>query len=96
MPLYSQAKKSRFQTFGEALPSPGFDDAILERVLVADRVDLVRRRLAEHPAQVDEVGLRAGLFGGLDALPFGSECGWRQGRFTHAVGIRLMCVPFGN
>ncbi len=65
---------------GEAVPSPGLGDPLLEGVLGADRVGLVRRRLAEHPAEVDEVLLGAGLLRGRHAAPLLGEGGRGQGR----------------
>jgi len=63
---------------GEADSPVRLDDPLLERVLGADRVGFVRRRLAEHPAEVDEVGLGGGLLGGLDTPPLGGERGRRD------------------
>jgi ABC-type sugar transport system substrate-binding protein len=58
----------------------GLDDPLLECVLGADRVRFVGRRLAEHPAEVDEVFLGRGLLRGRDAAPLRRERRGRQAR----------------
>jgi hypothetical protein len=65
---------------GEAVAAGGLGDALLEGVLGADRVGLVGRRLAEHPAEVDEVLLGGGLLRRGHAAPLGRERARRQGR----------------
>ena len=57
-PLYSQAKQCRFQTSAHAVAAGILPSAPLEAVRFADWIGLGRRRLAQQPAQVDEVFLR--------------------------------------
>jgi len=46
----------------------------------------VRRRLAEHPAEVDVMFLGAGRLGGRHAAPIGRERAWCQGRLGRHAG----------
>ncbi len=65
---------------GEAVTSAELLGTLLERVRVAGRIGLVRRRHAEHPAQVDEVLLGGGPLGPLGAGPLGGELARRHRR----------------
>ena len=65
---------------GEAVAAGGLGDALLEGVLGAGGVGLVGGRLAEHPAQVDEVLLGGGLLRGRHAAPLRRERAGCQGR----------------
>jgi hypothetical protein len=65
---------------GGAVPSPALGDALLERVVVTGGIGLVRRGLAEHPTQVDEVRLRRRLLRCGHAAPLLDERGRCQGR----------------
>ena len=65
---------------GEAVAAGGLADPLLEGVLGAGRIGLVGGRLAEHPAEVDEVLLRGGLLRGRHAAPLRRERARRQGR----------------
>ena len=70
---------------GEAVMAIELLGALLEGVPGAGRVGVGGRRLAEHPAQVAEVGLGRRPLAGRDAAPFGGElggghpCGWLRG-----------------
>ena len=69
---------------GEAVSPTRLGDGLLEGVVVAGRVGLVGRRLAEHPAQVDEVFLGGGLLLRLVVAPLLGELARCQGRLGHA------------
>lgn len=58
---------------GEAAAADGLLEGLLEGIRGTGRVCLGRSRLAEHRAQVEEVGLGGRTFGRLDAAPPGGE-----------------------
>ena len=68
-PLYSHAKQWRFPHVRPAFASGVLQRAALEAVAVPLGVRLRRSRLAEQPAQVDEVLLRRGAFLQLRGVP---------------------------
>jgi len=77
----------------EPVAAGGLGDGLLEGVGLAGRIRLVGRRLAEHPAQVDEVFLGGGLLLRRVVAPLLGELARRQGRLGHGPLPRLFKKP---
>jgi hypothetical protein len=58
---------------GPAVAAAGLERALLEGVPLAPGIGVGRRLLAQHPAQVDEMRLRAGALAQLGVAPLGDE-----------------------
>jgi hypothetical protein len=66
----------------EPVAAGGLGDGLLKSVRRAGWIRLVGRRLAEHLAEIDEVGLGGRALGRHDAAPFGGELARRHASGT--------------